>query len=999
MQANGPSKDPLTRTVGPSVRILQLNIEGSSRPKCDYLARMASDNNIDVIVLQELHIDDISKLDHRASIPGFNLLAYVLSPIYGSAVYSKTTLNDVSVTSISNINNLELITFKVSNLTIVSVYKPPNNSFSNPPLDAHSHPCVYVGDFNSRHSSWGYTSNNANGISLADWAEQEGLQLVFDPKDKGSFHSARWQRDTNPDLCFVSTDQREYPVPASRRILGDFPRSQHRATCITIGLEVPLVKSVPKARWNFSKANWESYEMQVESTVRWIKPTAGNYDRFCRVLLSAANRHIPRGCRKEYTPGWNADVEEAYQEYLSTNNSDAAHDLLNALDESRRRKWVENVEGLDFTHSSKKSWTLLRKMGGAAAPTTGDNAVNPEEIAKRLQQLTKTGPMDRAVAKSIRKGNIEKAGKLTPHETLSKPFTISDLQTAQRSTKCGKAAGLDEIYPEFLAHLGKRAKRWLTSFYNNILETGILPPTLLRAKVIAILKPGKPANDPASYRPISLLSVTYKLLERLLYNRLYPIINPHIPAEQAGFRASRCCTDQVLALTSYVEAGFQEGLKTFAAFVDLKAAYDTVWVDGLLHKLMDMAPCKIVLNLIKSMLGPRLIKVMLGAKESRFKMVKNGLPQGSVLAPLLFNAYTSDLPATRAEKFVYADDLALAYQGKKFQEGEDMLTNDLHVLGAYYKKWRLCPNPSKTEVTAFHLTNCLASKELRVTFGGERVSHNFTPKYLGVTLDRALTFREHLEASAQKVKTRVNLVGRLAGTTWGARADVLRTSALALVYSTAEYCAPVWYRSAHTYKVDVQLNRVMRTITGTLRPTPTPWLPVLANIAPPHLRRTQAAAAEWGKAMSTQLPHRLPITRTLDRFIPERLPSRRPLWSDPLIRQPFSMKPSWSADWKSQECSAGGLVEDPSAQLPGFKANRKNWTTLNRIRTGVARCNYCLHKWGLRESPACDCGAPRQTVSHIVEECPHRRFAGGTSGLHECSEAAIDWLDNLDINL
>ena len=100
-----------------------------------------------------------------------------------------------------------------------------------------------------------------------------------------------------------------------------------------------------------------------------------------------------------------------------------------------------------------------------------------------------------------------------------------------------------------------------------------------------MLKPGKEADRADSYRPIALLSVIYKLLERLIYNRIFPILKDKIPVEQAGFRPGRNCCDQVLSLTSFIENGFDKNEKTSAAFVDLSAAYDTVWRKGLLWKL------------------------------------------------------------------------------------------------------------------------------------------------------------------------------------------------------------------------------------------------------------------------------------------------------------------------------------------------------------------------------------------------------------------------------
>ena len=117
------------------------------------------------------------------------------------------------------------------------------------------------------------------------------------------------------------------------------------------------------------------------------------------------------------------------------------------------------------------------------------------------------------------------------------------------------------------------------------------------------------------------------------------------------------------------------------------------------------------------------------------------------------------------------------------------------------------------------------------------LKHDPHPVYLGVTLDRTLSFKEHTTKTAGKLKSRNNLLSKLAGTSWGASANTLRTSALALCYSVAEYCCPVWSRSSHIRKVDSQLNSTMRQITGCLRPTETQWLPVLANIAPPDLRR------------------------------------------------------------------------------------------------------------------------------------------------------------------
>lgn len=352
--------------------------------------------------------------------------------------------------------------------------------------------------------------------------------------------------------------------------------------------------------------------------------------------------------------------------------------------------------------------------------------------------------------------------------------------------KQGKAPGPDGVFPEFLKNLGNLAKQWLLDFFNDLLRTGEIPNVFRHSKILAILKPGKPADVSSSYRPIALLSMTYKLLKRLLYNRISPSVEDVLIQQQAGFRAKRNCTDQVLALSTFIEAGL---MKTACAFVDLSSAYDTVWKKGMMYKLQQIIPCRKITNLIQNMLSNRRITVHLNDKTSSPRTFNNGLLQGSVLAPLLFNVYTNDVPPTTAHKFIYADDMALATQHQSLQTGGNQLTRDLEILHAYYKKWCLKPNPLKSETGAFHLSNRLAKEELNVYFGGERIRHNQCPTYLGVTLDRTLSYNQHITKTAQKIKSRNNILSKLAGTSWGADGNTLRTAALALTYSAAEYCA------------------------------------------------------------------------------------------------------------------------------------------------------------------------------------------------------------------
>ena len=146
----------------------------------------------------------------------------------------------------------------------------------------------------------------------------------------------------------------------------------------------------------------------------------------------------------------------------------------------------------------------------------------------------------------------------------------------------------------------------------------------------------------------------------------------------------------------------------------------------------------------------------------------------------------------------------------------------------------------KTVTSVFHLLNTSADDELRVHMEGQQLRHDPNPVYLGVTLDRTVSYRQHLTKTAGKLQSRNNLLMKLAGSSWGANANTLRSSALALCYYVAEYCCPVWQRSTHVSLVDAQLHSSMRLISGTVRSTSLPWLPVLTIIEPPALRHRAA---------------------------------------------------------------------------------------------------------------------------------------------------------------
>ena len=299
--------------------------------------------------------------------------------------------------------------------------------------------------------------------------------------------------------------------------------------------------------------------------------------------------------------------------------------------------------------------------------------------------------------------------------------------------------------------------------------------------------------------------------------------------------------------------------------------------------------------------------------------------------------------------------MALTIARPSFEAAERALSQDLSDVVAFMQRWRLKVSANKTVASVFHLRNYAAGRALKVSLpNGQLLPFEGNPKYLGVTLDRSLTFRRHCLNLKNKVNSRVALLRRLAGTSWGARFSTLRTSALALAYSAAEYCAPVWCRSSHAAQVDVPLNDAMRLISGCLRSTPLSVLPHLSGIQSPRDRRSEACLRLYSKAAAASHPmnqvlHNVPA--------PTSLKSRRPFrlfveGLEAIVPPPVpSILPPYLPTW--------------SAHPPGYQLPRRAWIQLNRLRTGVSRFAASMCSWGLATSDLCSCGLP-QTPQHVL---------------------------------
>ena len=354
----------------------------------------------------------------------------------------------------------------------------------------------------------------------------------------------------------------------------------------------------------------------------------------------------------------------------------------------------------------------MNNLTSRSRHTPSHSIVSANAIASQLVRNRKYEAADRKSSRIVSQevSDLRRA-------TKSKAINISDncsyreFTAALQHLKLGKAPEITRTSK--LLHSGAALKSWLRDYLSSCLRRLKIPKIWRRAFVAAIPKLTKTVGDPKSYRPISLLCVPYKILEELIYACAEPLIDPLLPKEQAGFRRWKSTVDQVVLLTQNIEEFFEAKKKAGAVFVNLTAANDTDWHRGLTCKLLRLLLDKHMIRMIMELVRNRSFTLTGGDnKQSRLRRLKNGVSQGSVLAPLILNIYTYDLPSMISRKFAYADDLALLHSSENWEDLEGRLSQDMSTLSAYLQTWKLKLSYTKTVTTAFHLNNREAKREL-----------------------------------------------------------------------------------------------------------------------------------------------------------------------------------------------------------------------------------------------------------------------------------------------
>ena len=279
-------------------------------------------------------------------------------------------------------------------------------------------------------------------------------------------------------------------------------------------------------------------------------------------------------------------------------------------------------------------------------------------------------------------------------------------------------------------------------------------PSIWKTSIITIHMMGKPLDSPASFRPISLTSCVSKLFERIMLSRplFFLESNSILSPRQAGFCPGRSTLDEILYLFQSISDGFTKprpGSRMILSTIDFSKDFDSVWHPALFHKLISAGLPSCFARWTQSFLSDRCACVVYQNHKSRSFRVRRGVPQESVLGPVLFSFFINDLPASLPSSVncsLYADDLVILSSPPSVPTAVEATKGALVRLERWSEYWCLPLNPSKCEASFFSVDLHQANFHPNLLLLGSRLRFNRTPTFLGVTFDCTLSFSRHVSS-------------------------------------------------------------------------------------------------------------------------------------------------------------------------------------------------------------------------------------------------------------
>lgn len=837
-------------------KVIQWNCRSINLRKSDLLY-LINEFQPFVITLQETWL----RPDSYFKVPNFSCVREDRFDCYaGVALLIHNTVPFIHIPIPQHNNDFSIVAVKINNICFVSVYTPHPKSHIYQEVEqiisSLPKPILIMGDFNAQHQSWGSASSNYYGSRILDMLHDNNLCYL----NTGSRtrRTPPHEGKSVPDLSICSPNLASNLTWYTHKFTYG---SDHFPIIITFPtlFGKTSIKRSPRLKHKLSNADWCSYRDKVEQKIESLPRVNSNNSSLCAealasLLVQVADEVFPvksTTSRKVPSPPW-WDQEcaeavrkrkEAEKKYISNSTTENFNFLSELITSTRKLIKKKKWEGwrnfcLSISPDTPPSdvWTNIRRFRSVFKESK-PCLLQDETIDNFLDHLAPAFAPEKCL------NIIPASPNFDSQSGISAPFSIYELKGILSHVR-DSAPGIDGIPYSFLSHLSDTSLLYYLTIINSVVFSGIIPPSWKSQEVIPILKPNKSPLQATSFRPIALSSVLAKITEHLVKNRLEWFVESHglLAESQYGFRKGRSTMDSLGIFTADIRLAFSRNHSILAAFLDISSAYDHVIVSILKNKLSLLQIPPVFINFIVNMLSERSIHIIQEDSNIKSRLISRGLPQGSVLSPILYNIYTYDLQssieATDGLSILqYADDLVFYVVGRSINKLSDSLTCSLASLKLWLDSHGLSLSVAKSSVVLF--SRMRIRPPISVSYDRSSIPVQDEAKFLGVILDSNLTGLSHCYYITSKCERLLNILRCLSGVWWGAHPFSLRLLYNALIRSNLDYGTYFLEPCNATglYKLNSIQYKALRIVLGAMKSSPINAMQVECGEPPLEFRR------------------------------------------------------------------------------------------------------------------------------------------------------------------
>ena len=715
----------------------------------------------------------------------------------GVCVYIKDSLA-TRICNVSRLTECIIIELIINNKKgyIMSLYRSPsqtNDKFDNF-LKNFDHTLnqinslnpsfvMILGDFNAKSSSW----------CTDDLTSNEGFQV----ETVTSFYGFTQLISTpthilpNSSSCIdlIFTDQPSI-IMNSGVHSSLHPNCHHQIIFANVNLRIEYPPPYERIVWDYKNAHVQYIHQSIHN-FNWENLFLGKNANekvchFTRTILNIFKNFIPNKTTtfNDSDPPWITDQiknlislkNQMLQLYLQNGKKNNEYILIqsstktlsNLIEVSKKNYFDHLSAKLNNPKTSAKAyWKIVKSfVNGKRIPSIPPLFVNGHFVTNFSNKADIFNNFFALQCKTIDNSSVTpNHANFTNDKRLSNlNFDINDITNIIHKLNPNKAHGHDGISIRMVQVSCDSIAKPLFLIFKHCFETSTFPMEWKKGNIVPVHKKGD-KNLVSNYRPISLLPIFSKIFERIIFDTLYKYLedNNFFNSNQSGFRPGDSCIHQLISITHDIYRSYDANptQEVRGLFLDISKAFDRVWHEGLLYKLKNLGIEGKFLFLIESFLSDRYQRVTLNGQTSDWAPVEAGVPQGSILGPLLFLCYINDLPDGLISNVkLFADDTALFSNVTSPIESYNILNHDLTKITDWAFQWKMLFNPDITKQAKeiVFSRKVIKTNHPQIYFNNTPVKTCSSEKHLGLILDKKLDFKLHVH---EKINKAMKLVGTI----------------------------------------------------------------------------------------------------------------------------------------------------------------------------------------------------------------------------------------------